>query len=215
MAFYFPEGSVIAVSRTFGAAKPVTALTNASPPVASAAGHGLVDGDVALYRGGWEDYDESAVVVDQTDVNTVSLLGMNTTNTSFYTPGSGTGTLEKVTDWITVPQVTGITSSGGGPRFTNVQLLARRNAISIPTGFESTTITLTLAHDPGDENYQELLDISRSGDAVAIKVLIGGGAVLYGFGYFSVSEMPSLQVGQVNTVQAAMTLNGRPISYDL
>lgn len=215
MAFYFPEGSVIQVSKTFASAKTITTLTNGNPAVASSTAHGFVDSDVLLYEGGWEDYDESVLLADMTDANTLALLGMNATNTTFYSPGSGTGTLKKVTDWITVPQVTGISSSGGGPRFTPVQLLARRNATSIPTGFEPTSITLSLAHDPGDANYQQLLDISRSGNAVAIKIVIGGGAVLYGFGYFSVNEMPSLNVGQVNTVQASMSLNGRPISYDL
>jgi hypothetical protein len=42
---------------------------------------------------------------------------------------------------------------------------------------------------------------------------LSGGATSYGYGYLSVSESPSLNVNQANTVQAALTLLGRSISY--
>jgi len=48
---------------------------------------------------------------------------------------------------------------------------------------------------------------------VAFKQVISGGAVTYGYGYLSVSEMPALNSNQVNTVQAALTVIGRSISY--
>ena len=91
--------------------------------------------------------------------------------------------------------------------------MARRNAINIPTGFNPTSITLTLGHDPADANYQTMLDISRTLSKVAFKMVLSGGAVSYGYGYMSVSEAPSLNVNQANQVTAALTLLGRSISY--
>jgi hypothetical protein len=37
--------------------------------------------------------------------------------------------------------------------------------------------------------------------------------VTYGYGYMSVSEMPKLNSNSVNTVDAAITVIGRSISY--
>jgi hypothetical protein len=48
---------------------------------------------------------------------------------------------------------------------------------------------------------------------VAIKQVISGGAVTYGYGYMNVSETPKLNVNQANTVDAALTVLGRTISY--
>jgi hypothetical protein len=48
---------------------------------------------------------------------------------------------------------------------------------------------------------------------VATKIVLGGGATMYGYGHISVSEVPQLNKGQVNQVSAAFTLLGRPISY--
>jgi hypothetical protein len=213
MAFYFPEGSVISVSQTFAAAKTITALTNANPAVATATSHGYSDNDEILLSSGWEDATDSVFQVDQSDANTFSILGLNTTDTTFFSAGAGTGSAYKISSWVTVPQVLTISASGGDPRFTNIQLLSRRNAINVPTGFNATSITLTLAHDPDDSNFQTLQSISRSLTKVAIKIAVGGGAVVYGYGYFAVSEVPSMNVNQVNSVQASMTLLGRAVSY--
>jgi hypothetical protein len=58
-----------------------------------------------------------------------------------------------------------------------------------------------------------MLGISRNLSKVAFKQVVSGGSVTYGYGYLSVSEMPKLNSNQVNTVDAAMTVLGRSISY--
>jgi hypothetical protein len=215
MAFYFPEGSAIYFSSTFAAEKTVSALSNANPAVATSTAHGYSDNDEVLYEGGWEDYDESVFTVNQTATDNFEFLGMNATNTTFYPAGSGTGTAKKISSWVQVPQVLSVSSEGGDTRFTDVQLLAKRNAQVIPTGFTATRIIMSLAHDPDDANYVSMLDIARASTKVALKMTIGGGAVLYGYGYMTVNEMPSLNVNQVNSVQASIALQGRLLSYAL
>lgn len=106
-----------------------------------------------------------------------------------------------------------ISGSGGDARFTDVQLLSKRNALKVPTGFNAISITLTLAHDPAQAAYITMQGISRNLSKVAFKQVISGGALTYGFGYLSVSEMPKLGANQVNQVDAAMTVLGRSISY--
>ena len=213
MALFFPEGSSQQFSQTFASAKTITALTNANPAVATSTAHGYSTGDEVLVTSGWEDATDSVYKVETVDANSFKLLGLDTSNTGFFPAGTGTGTAQKISGWTAIPQVLTISGSGGDARFTDVQLLARRNSLKIPTGFNATSITLSLAHDASQPGYITMLGISRNLSKVAFKQVISGGAVTYGYGYMNVSEMPKLNSNQVNTVDAAMTVIGRSLSY--
>ena len=213
MAYYFPEGSSQQFSTTFATAKTVSAVTNANPAVATSTSHGLTTGDEVLFTSGWEDATDTVFKVEVVDANSFKILGLDSTNTNFFPVGGGTGTVQKITNWTAIPQVLSISASGGDARFTDVTPLAKRNAIKIPTGFNATSITLSLAHDASNANYQAMVGISRALSKVAFKQVISGGSVTYGYGYLSVSEFPKLNNNQVNAVDAAMTVLGRSISY--
>lgn len=212
MAFRFPEGSKFQFSSTFAAAKTVTVASNANPAVLTAVAHGLVDGDEFLFTSGWEDATDTVYQADQLTVDTLSPVGLDTSNTTFFGAGSGTGTIQKVSNWTDIPQVMTISPSGGDARFTDVQLLASRNAIKIPTGFNAQTTTLTLAHDPTNSTYKTMIGLSRTQSLVAFRI-VGGGGTTYGYGYITVSEVPKMQSGQVNQVDVGISMLGRVISY--
>lgn len=213
MAYYFPEGSKFYFSKTFAAAKAVSAITNASPAVATSTAHGYVDGDEILLTSGWEDATDTVFRVDQLTADTFQLLGLNTTDLNFYPTGSGAGEARKVSTWVEMPQVLGISTSGGDARFTTISPLAKRNDINVPTGFNAMSISITLGHDPSNANYQQMLDISRTLEKVAFKMVLSGGAVGYGYGYMNVAEAPQLNRNQANQVNASITLLGRFMSY--
>lgn len=214
MSYNFPEGSRFLFSNTFAAAKTLAAMSNANPSVATSVAHGYVDNDELLLTSGWEDATDTVFKADQLTADTFSLLGLDTANTSFYSAGGGANSsAQKITNWLEIPQVLSIATSGGDPRFTTISPLARRNQINVPTGFNATSITLTLGHDAANANYQTMLGISRALQKVAFKMILSGGATTYGFGYLAVSEVPALNVNQANTVQASFTLLGRAISY--
>lgn len=213
IAYYFPEGSSQQFSSTFASAKTITALTNANPAVATSTSHGYTTGDEILLTSGWEDATDTVYKINVVDANSFQILGLDTSDTSFYPTGGGTGTAQKISGWTAIPQVLTISSSGGDARFAEVNPLAKRNGVKIPTGFNATSVTMTLAHDASNANYQTMLGISRTLSKVAFKQVISGGAVTYGYGYMSASEMPKLNNNQVNTVDAALTVLGRSISY--
>lgn len=213
MSLYFAEGSKFYFSNTLASAKTVTVVTNTSPAVATSVAHGYADGDELLFTSGWEDATDSIFKADQLTADTVALTGLNAANTDFFASGSGTGTLQKFSGWTEVPQVLNISTSGGDARFTTVDLLAKRNSLNVPTGFNAMSMTVTMAHDPANANYQAMLDIARSQSKVGFKMVLSGGAVAYAYGYLSVSEAPSLNRNQVNQVNAAFTFLGRFVSY--
>lgn len=213
MSYFFPEGSSHQFTQTIASAKTITVLTNANPAVATSTAHGYTTGDEILLTSGWEDATDSVFKITVIDANSFSILGLDTTNTSFYAVGTGIGTAQKLSAWTAIPQVLTISASGGDARFTDVAPLAKRNALKIPTGFNATSVTLSLAHDATQAGYITMLGISRNLSKVAFKQVISGGAVTYGYGYMSVSEYPKLNNNQVNTVDAAITVLGRSISY--
>lgn len=213
MALYFPEGSSQQFSQTFASAKTISAVTNANPAVATSTAHGYVTGDEVLITSGWEDATDSVYKIEVVDANSFKILSLDTSNTGFFPAGTGAGTAQKISGWTSIPQVLTISGSGGDARFTDVQLLAKRNSLKIPTGFNATSITMSLAHDAANANFQTMVGISRNLSKVAFKQVISGGAVTYGYGYLSVSEMPKLNSNSVNTVDAALTVIGRSLSY--
>lgn len=213
MAYAFPEGSAFYFSSTFASAKAVTALTNAAAAVATSTTHGYTSNDEILLSSGWEDATDGAYRITVSDASTYSIGGLVTTDTNFFPPGSGTGNAYKISAWTAIPQVLTIATSGGDPRYTTISPLAKRNSINVPTGFNATSITLTLGHDPSNSNYQAMQVISRSLTKVAFKMVLSGGGTSYGYGYLAVSDVPALNIGQANTVQASFSLLGRSVSY--
>ena len=214
MAYSLPEGSSQQFSNTLAAAKTITAITNANPAVATCTGHGYTTGDEIMLSSGWEDATDSVYKIESVDSNSFKILGLDSTNTSFFPAGSGGGSAQKLSAWTAIPQVLTISASGGDARFTDVNPLAKRNGIRIPTGFNATSVTLSLGFDATTPTYKTMVGISRSLSKVAFKQVLSGGSVQYGWGYLNVSEFPKLNNNQVNTVDAALTFLGRTMSYD-
>ena len=214
MAYSLPEGSSQQFSNTLAAAKTITAITNANPAVATCTAHGYTTGDEIMLSSGWEDANDSVYKIESVDSNSFKILGLDSTNTSFFPAGSGGGSAQKLSAWTAIPQVLTISASGGDARFTDVTPLAKRNGIRIPTGFNATSVTLSLGFDATTPAYKTMVGISRSLSKVAFKQVLSGGSVQYGWGYLNVSEFPKLNNNQVNTVDAALTFLGRTMSYD-
>jgi hypothetical protein len=213
MAFFFPEGTRVYFSNTLGTAKTITALTNASLAVATSAAHGFVDNDELLVTSGWGDINEMVFKADQLTADTFGLVDLDTTDTAYFPPGGGAGVAKKISSWVEIPQLLTLSTDGGGTRFTDVGLLSRRQDIRIPTGFNPSSMDMTLAWDPADTNFKAMLALSRTIRPAAIKIAVGGGAAIYGYGYLNVREAPTFNRNQVLEVNGSLTMNNRPMSY--
>lgn len=213
MSYNVPEGSQQQFSVTFASAKTITAISNANPAVATSTAHGYATNDELLLTSGWEDATDTVFRIEVIDANSFKILGLNATNTTLFPAGTGGGTAQKVSAWQTIPQVLTIASSGGDPKFTEVNPLAKRNGLSIPIGFNAVNLTLTLGHDPTNATYQQMLDIGRALTKTAFRQVLNGPSYQYCYGYMATSEVPQLNQGQVNTVTTSLAAQGRTISY--
>lgn len=213
MAYLTAENSRFYFSRTFAATKEISAVTNDNPAEASATGHGFANTNELLIKSGWEDLNEMVLRAANVATNTFDLADFDSSDTTWFPPGSGAGTAQLISSWVEIPQILTVTTSGFEPRYTPVDPLAARNGIQIPTGFTPGSITLGLGYDPANVNYRTMLAASRRLEKVALKIVVGGGAVIYGYGNLTVGDMPQMAKGQVLTVNAAISMQ-RIFSYE-
>ena len=214
MAYKFPDGAKFLFSKTFGTAKTVSAITNADPAVATAATHGLTEGDEFLLNSGWEDAGDSVYLAGTVaDANTLEVDGLDSSDTGWFSAGAGVGSVQAISDWKEIPQVLTIATSGGDARNATIAPLSRRNSFNVPLGFNPTVVTLTLGHDSQNAIFKEMLGVSRTLTKVAFKLLLTGGETSYGYGYMAVSELPAMNSGAPNQVTAVFSFIGRATSY--
>lgn len=215
MAYSFADGSRFFLGTALGTAVNITAASNASPAVLTAT-NTFTAGDEILVQSGWDDLTDSVYKPSAFSGSSITLGGtvpIDTTDVNFFPAGSGTGTAQKVTTWLEIGQVLNINSSGGDPRFVNIEPLARRNAIQVPVGFNPQSIQLDIGYDPTLPGYQALVSAARTLQKRPFKFVLAGGQTGYGYGYIAVSEMPRLQKGQANQVSASIALLGKFVGY--
>jgi hypothetical protein len=213
MAYFFPEGSKFYYSNTLATAKNLTAVTNASPAVATSVAHGFVDLDPLLITSGWEDATDTIFEADQLTVDTFAITGLDSTDTNWFAAGTGTGTARKVSNWVEIPQVLEPTPNGGGVKYGTVSPLGARNDKKQPIGFEAMGIDLTIGYDATNATIKAMQAITRVFGKVAFKVVIPGGGRVYGYGNLACSEFPRMSKGSAISLSVGIGFDGRAIAY--
>jgi hypothetical protein len=213
MAVTLPNGSLVAIASGYGSVKTITAITNANPGVATSAAHGFTDGDILEVTSGWSRLTNKIVRVDGSATGTFELEGIDTTSTSVYSAGGGTGTAREITGWTQLAQIVGSTSSGGEQQFLNYQFLEADAESRIPTFKSAAGIQFTVADDPSLPGY--ILAKAANDDRVprAIRVTLSNGAILLYNAYVSLSTIPSLTVNELMTIEVTLSLTAEPVRY--
>lgn len=102
----FPKGRNcrVEIAATFAAAKTVTAVTKAVPPVITSATHAMAEGTIGYFdtAAGMDELLGQAVSVDATATNTFNGEGLDTTNFGTFT----SGTIIPVATWLTLSSAT-------------------------------------------------------------------------------------------------------------
>lgn len=102
----------VEISKTEAAAKVVSAVTQASPGVATSTAHALTDGSVGYFGtvSGMAQLEGQAVRVDAPAANTFELQGIKTTNFPAF---SGTANFTPITAWSTLSRSASYKIGGG------------------------------------------------------------------------------------------------------
>ncbi|WP_426125173.1 phage tail protein [Pseudomonas sp. PSPC2-3] len=213
MSFRLPNGATLQIAATYGTAIPVTALSNANPAVATAAAHGLSDGDIIAVTSGWTRLNDRAARVADSLTGTFALENVNTTNLQPYPAGSGVGSVREVTGFVEISQITDVATSGGDQQFLTFGFLADDDDRQIPTTKNPISMTFTVADDP-DLPYVPVVEGADEDKQTRVLRLNlpGGSSILYN-AYVSITSAPTLGRNSLMSRVITISLAGRPTRY--
>jgi len=213
MSAFLPNGTVFSLAATYGAAIPVTALTNAAPPVATAAAHGLVNGDIVEITSAWTGINDRPSRVSGQTAGTFNLEGHDTTNLSKYPALGGVGSVRKVLTWAPLSQVMQNASSGGEQQSVEWTYLEDGVERSKNTFRKAKLLTLTLADDPAMSWYPVLIAADQDVKNRILRAALPNGGFIYYNVNVGFDPEPKLDANQIMTVQATFRSQGLFIRY--
>jgi hypothetical protein len=212
MSVSLPNGIVLAIASAYAAPLTVTAATNASEAVLTVT-NTLVAGDYVAFSSGWANANNRVFRVKTPTGTSVVLEGFDSTSTTSYPAGSGTGTITKITTWTQVSQIIGCTSSGGDPQYQTYSFLESNSDYQIPTTTSAQSLTIEIADDPSLAGYQAVKAVALTRSTTALRATLPqGGFILYN-GIFAMDETPSMTKGNLMSVKVGCALQGRPVRY--
>lgn len=213
MAGRLPNGSTFDFAATYGTDVTVTAISNAKPAVATAATHGLAEGDIVVITSGWLKLTGRGFKVGAVTADTFEILGTDTTSTTRYPAGTSAGTVKKVATWVTISQITEVASSGGDQNFYTFGYLEEDEDRQLPTTKSPSTLTLTIADDPS----QPYVPVVEAADEVREERLqrlnlVNGDIIIYN-SIASITNTPTLQRNNLMTRTITLAQQGRTTRY--
>jgi hypothetical protein len=214
MAVKLPNGSRIYIASGYGTSKTMSALSNANPAVATLeASHGVIVGDFLEVTSGWSRLTDKIVRASAVATNDVSLEGIDSTLTSIYPAGTGTGTVREVSGWTQLAQIMGSTSAGGEQQFYTYAFLEADGQTQIPTTKTPGSMTLTMADDPTLAGYIAASAANDDRLARAIRIVLANGSILLFNAYVSVNKIPTLTRDEAMQVTVTLSFLGEPVRY--
>lgn len=214
MAYRLPNGSTIDVAATYTDKKEIT-ISNANPAVVTSTAHGLNDNDIILIEGlGWTKLNNRTFRINSVDENTFELENVDTTDTTRYPTGAGTGSCKGVLTFLQIPQVLTVEYSGGEQQFYTFQFLEDDDERQLPTNKSASSMTINVADDP-DQPFVKVLeayDESREIQVFRLN-LVNGDSILYP-AVPSITATPTLNVNSLMERVITLAMQGRISRYN-
>ena len=214
MAITLATGTLVAVASTYGTAFDITAITNANPAVATlSAAHGVIVGDFIEITSGWDLLTNRVVRVSAVSTNDVTLEGINTSSTSNYPSGTGTGTGREITAWTNITQIQSIGGSGGEQNYADITTITDRVQKQVPTTRGAQTIDLTVFDDPSLSYYSVVQTASDTNALTALRIIFPNSSRMLANGYFSLQKTPNVEINAPLSASINFSSAADPMRY--
>lgn len=211
--FPLPNGAVLEIARVIGAAVPFTALSNAKPPVATAVGHHIANGDILLVSSGWALINDRAVKASGVAADAFSLAGLDTSDAEFFTAGAGVGSVLPVSDWVQISKVTGFNSAGGEQQYTTVGYLEDDDDKQYPSNRNPRSLTIAVEDQPSAAYVETVEGYDASKELTVIRMKLRNGDQILYPGYVSITPDPTMERNNVMTRTISVGLSARSLRY--
>lgn len=208
MATVKGRGVRVEIAATYGSAKTVTAVTQASPGVATSTAHGMSNDTVGYFSGvsGMVQLEDQACRVKGVATDTFQLQGLNTSGYSEWTTPNGTFT--PVATWQTLGESTSYSLGGGASEKLDVTTLldtVRKEEIGL-LPVQSVTINV-LAQDTPSAAMLLLESAVQTQGKVTVRITLPNGAVRV-FRAEPSTPGEDVQQGAVGTGSLEMAVKG-------
>ena len=214
MSVSLPNGSLVAVASGYGAAKAMSALSNADPAIATLeAAHGVVLGEFIEVTSTWSRLTDKVVRAGTVTTNDVALEGIDTTRTTIYPALGGAGTVREITGWTQISQILESTSNGGEQQFLEYQFLEADAKKRIPTFKNPAGLTFKIADDDSLAGYILLSEANDDRLPRAVRVTLPDSSIILYNCYISLNKTPSLTVNELMAVDVTLSLLAEVVRY--
>lgn len=212
MSITLAVGTTASIAKTYAAAKSISAISNASPAVATLeASHNVLVGDILHITSGWDLLNNRLVRVSAVATNDVTLEDIDTSDTDLYPVGSGTGSAREVTEWQEITQITrAINVSGGETTYADVSTLKNRQDQRIPVSRTPIDVQLPVYDDPTLGWYAVVQDA----DAIETggRFTYPNGRKTYFAAFWTVGEVATIEDSTLRN-RVDVSFASRPTSY--
>jgi hypothetical protein len=195
MAITLAVGTTVAIASAYAASKTMSAITNDANAVATLeASHGVAVGEFVEVTSGWDRLNSRIVKATAVATNDVTFGTIDTSSTSRYPNGSGTGSVREISTWTNIGQITKDIQVGGGEqRYADITTLADVIDKQIPTRRSPITVTLPLFYDNDLGFVTTVRSVAETATATAVRFTYPDGTVLVANAYWSYQEVPTIQ----------------------
>ncbi|KAB0586183.1 phage tail tube protein [Comamonas kerstersii] len=211
-----PTGARHSLCTVFAEEVAVTAISNATEAVCTAPGHDLAAGDIVLIESGWSRLNNRSFRVKSVDADTFTLEGKkaNTSNTEFYIPGGGAGSVKKAITWVDIDQVLSTSTSGGEAKKVTYRYENDENEYEINDGWTPVSRTMEIDSDAIDTpGYNALLDLTEVQTTTIMRTINRNGSITLLPCTVALNEEEIRQEGQINRVRVDVSGKARSIRY--
>jgi hypothetical protein len=209
-----PTGSTFFVATAFGSPVAVTAISNATEAVVTAAAHGFANGDLVEMTSSWGRLQKRAFRVKTSLAGTFVLEGADTSSLSFFPAGGGAGSVRKVSTLVQVTQVMNPNASGGEAKKVTYKYVESDVEYSINDGFSAVNRTFEIDADAiGSAGYTALKALTDVQSDTILKTMSKSGAFTLLPCTVALNEEVIYQDGQINRVKVDFSGNNKSTRY--
>ena len=213
-AVQLPNGATVAIGSTYGATKALTAFSNATPGVATlAASHGIIVADIFEVTSGWSRANGNVYRASAVSTNDVSVEGLDTSSTTLFPAGSGTGSIREVTAWTQITQILETSTSGGDQQFVTYSFLEDDAEHQIPSVKSPIAFKFVIGDDASLAHYAVLAAADADRLQRVVRVVLPSGSIIYWSAYVTLQKTPTLTKGAVMGLTVTMSLVNQVTRY--
>lgn len=207
----FPAGTRIFIQDAISAEQNITAISKENPGVVTYEGTDPSNDDYIAIQNvnGMTLLDDALVKVANVSSGdkTFEMKGQDTTGYDDFV----SGVMAPVSIGTELKIATGLSMTGGEPKYATYQFLWDLMERQAPTGFSAISVSVPSIFDPEDAGLIEAIKATDTQSKRAIKVLFKNGLELLFFGYIAAPGLPNIQdMNSAITTPVGISLSTRP-----